>query len=314
MVVMVVMVVMGERGCGAAKPRMKIDDAELRAQLSRNLLAGAGPQAVSRFFSSSTAKTRLGHPMDKLPIEIVHHLVFRHACSAQDVLSLALTSRDMYWKILGKLGEENRLDALKHKATAGLQHCVRKKWWKAAMKALEGGLFRDVNEKVTEEEVREMVGPDGECEVVARDGESHTPLVLACVAGELALVEALLGHPEMDPSIDDNDAIAQVAWKSQCLPAMTLLLQDERVDPCAEDNRALRLACEKGNVDMIEHLLRDPRVYDSVDLDEIAPFIAAGHMGPFPGWKMDYDARRVINRWRAVRDMKAAMQLRAGRK
>ena len=172
-----------------------------------------------------------------MSIEILQYMVFNHACSAKDVLSLALTSRNMYRKLLGEVGEENKLDVLQHRGMAGLGFCLRKGWWKAALIAIERGF-------------------GGRNEEMRRGG---VPLTWASWSGQTEVVEALLKCPEVDP-LASNCAAMRYALESGSTEVVRLLLSDERVDPRASFNQIFNWACQFGNGESVDILLEDERI------------------------------------------------------
>jgi hypothetical protein len=52
-----------------------------------------------------------------------------------------------------------------------------------------------------------------------------------------------------------------------------LLLSDSRVDPCAKDNWAIKIASRHGHVEIVKTLLSDPRVDPSADNNFIIRWI-----------------------------------------
>jgi len=48
---------------------------------------------------------------------------------------------------------------------------------------------------------------------------------------------------------------------------LKLLLADPRVDPAAESNLAIQLACQEGHTEVFKLLLSDPRVDPTADED-----------------------------------------------
>jgi ankyrin repeat protein len=81
----------------------------------------------------------------------------------------------------------------------------------------------------------------------------------AAKSGHLSIVERLLQDEKVDPSADNNDAIT---WASVLghLAVVERLLQDPRVDPSAQNNGAIQLASINGHLAVVNLLLEDPRV------------------------------------------------------
>jgi hypothetical protein len=73
--------------------------------------------------------------------------------------------------------------------------------------------------------------------------------------GNLAIVERLLEHPEVDPTDDDNQAIRWAAINGH-LQVVERLLEHPRVDPATDDNCAVRWAAGNGHVKIVERLLQ----------------------------------------------------------
>ena len=81
--------------------------------------------------------------------------------------------------------------------------------------------------------------------------------------GHLAVVERLLQDQRVDPSANNQWAIR---WSSKYgrLPVVGRLLQDPRVDPSSDNQFAIRSANENGHVEVVRFLLHNPRVDPSV--------------------------------------------------
>jgi Ras-related protein Rab-1A len=79
----------------------------------------------------------------------------------------------------------------------------------------------------------------------------------AASRGHFAVVESLI---RADPSTADNEALlAAVADGHAKVVALLLLLCDDRVDPSADGDRAVRIAAQRGRIDIVELLLQDGR-------------------------------------------------------
>lgn len=63
----------------------------------------------------------------------------------------------------------------------------------------------------------------------------------------------------INPSSNDNRAI-RIASDKGYLEIVKLLLEDSRVDPSALDNEAIRYASCGGHTEIVKKLLEDPRV------------------------------------------------------
>ena len=75
----------------------------------------------------------------------------------------------------------------------------------------------------------------------------------------VATVARLLQDPRVDPSVDDNIAI-RIASEKGHMDVVKRLLQDPRVDPSASRNQAIRFASMSGRAGIVGRLLQDPRV------------------------------------------------------
>lgn len=76
------------------------------------------------------------------------------------------------------------------------------------------------------------------------------------------MVKALLEHPSIDPSANNNEAVYQAAKLSD--PSIIrLLIIDSRVDPAVDNNEPLIKAAELGNINTLLVLMADPRTNPS---------------------------------------------------
>jgi hypothetical protein len=96
--------------------------------------------------------------------------------------------------------------------------------------------------------------------------------------GHLAVIERLLQDERVDPSADNNYAVRLAAENGQ-LAIVDRLLQDQRVDPSADNNYAVRLAAENGHLAVVDRLLQDKRVDPSANANWAVRFAAEfGHL------------------------------------
>ena len=102
--------------------------------------------------------------------------------------------------------------------------------------------------------------------------EKENLLIESSRLNNLRLLNWLVKHG-VDPSIKNNCAIRWAAKKGH-KEIVEFLLKDPRVDPSAEDNYAIRLAASAGHKEIVEMLLKDPRVDPS---DNEALIIAASN-------------------------------------
>ncbi len=77
--------------------------------------------------------------------------------------------------------------------------------------------------------------------------------------GRIELVKCLLADERVDPTAEVNGALREAAWYGH-VAVVKCLLADERVDPAAGDNWALREAAKNGHVAVVKCLLADERV------------------------------------------------------
>ncbi len=120
---------------------------------------------------------------------------------------------------------------------------------------------------------------------------------MACQSGHLSIVRMLLSNPHVDPTMQDNVCVYYACERGN-LPMVRLLLADRsflittphnkggkgtesylaspiktllerrRVNPSACEDRAFRIACEKGYVDIALELLKDDRLNPGAKDDE----------------------------------------------
>ena len=112
-----------------------------------------------------------------------------HGLHPSSVLNLALTSKHMYGLLLGRLGEENTFDRNQHRALGGVELCVDRRWWRAALLAIRRGYGDVVSSTIT------MYG--------AQRWTCYSYLAVATMAGEEEVVDALLEVEGVEPSMRD---------------------------------------------------------------------------------------------------------------
>jgi len=81
-------------------------------------------------------------------------------------------------------------------------------------------------------------------------------------------VKVLLNDERVDPSADDNYAIRYAAENGRS-EVVRLLLQDGRVDPSADDNYAIRNAARNSNTEVVRLLLQDGRADPSAENNNV---------------------------------------------
>ncbi len=87
----------------------------------------------------------------------------------------------------------------------------------------------------------------------------QTLFLWAARYGHHQVVNRLLLDERVDPAADDNYAIRYAAENGH-LQVVNRLLQDERVDPAAQDNDAICCAARYGHLQVVNRLLLDDRV------------------------------------------------------
>ncbi|PRP73606.1 serine/threonine-protein phosphatase 6 regulatory ankyrin repeat subunit B-like [Planoprotostelium fungivorum] len=102
----------------------------------------------------------------------------------------------------------------------------------------------------------------------------NEPLLNAVSKGHREIVNILLNDGRVDPSGDDNRALIS-ACRNGFTSIVQILLADRRVDPTAQNNRAIELACSKGHTEVVKRLIDVPGV---VVEEAIAEVVASkGH-------------------------------------
>jgi ankyrin repeat protein len=83
----------------------------------------------------------------------------------------------------------------------------------------------------------------------------------------IEIINRLLEENRVDPSADNNKAI-RIASQKGHLDIVNRLLEDPRVDPSAYNNSAIKWASQNGHFDIVNRLLEDPRVDPSSENNE----------------------------------------------
>jgi hypothetical protein len=80
-------------------------------------------------------------------------------------------------------------------------------------------------------------------------------------------VTQLLQDQHYYGSRSSHPAVFALVWSAEkgCVPLLKLLLADQRVNPSADDQRAIRLASKNGHTEVVKLLLADQRVDPSAD-------------------------------------------------
>ena len=227
--------------------------------------------------------TRVSCEMEELSIEIFQYLCFRFVSGPSDLLNLVLSSKTLYRKALGQMGEENSFDIDQWRALAGILFCAKRHWWRATEIAIRRN-FGDVNQ-ITKlgKNVMSIACHRGHLDV-CKQLLSHPKFIFqdqgrylleAVFSGNIDLLKLLLADDHFDPS--DGAALSYACFL-QAKKMVEVLLSDERVDPSMNSNKALINACRNGHAEIVGLLLRDPRV-DSSAQGNIALHLACrnGH-------------------------------------
>jgi hypothetical protein len=87
-------------------------------------------------------------------------------------------------------------------------------------------------------------------------------LMLACMEGNISMVDLLLCYRFIDPSTHNNTALmfAVETPKGNGLLVLQRLLEDRRVNPSDNNNELIRFASHLGKLPIVYRLLQDPRV------------------------------------------------------
>lgn len=90
---------------------------------------------------------------------------------------------------------------------------------------------------------------------------AHNNLLIinACCNGQKEIVKLLLNDPRVDPSDQNNKAIMQSSDEE----IIKMLLNDPRVDPSDQNNRLFIDMCSKGYTEIVKLLLDDERINPS---------------------------------------------------
>ncbi|KAI8903087.1 ankyrin repeat-containing domain protein [Gorgonomyces haynaldii] len=129
---------------------------------------------------------------------------------------------------------------------------------------------------------------DGRCDPAAAD---HQALEEACIQGHYDIFQLLLNDPRVSPAANDQLAIKMVpvtcssdksTWSARILMnkqrMMKELLLDPRVDPSFDNNQSLVNAATCGMVEMVQMLLNDNRVRETMDSTALKAACGHGHL------------------------------------
>jgi ankyrin repeat protein len=105
-------------------------------------------------------------------------------------------------------------------------------------------------------------------------GENNL-IVFAASKGHAAVVEILLNDKRVDPAAENNKAVRHAAHLGHT-EAVEALLHDDRVDPAACDNHAIQWSARLGFTAVVQMLLQDARV-DPTSCNNEALYQAISH-------------------------------------
>jgi len=129
----------------------------------------------------------------ELPIELWQRIAFLFL-RAPDILSLALSCKQMHYLLLGDINSPNKYDVAQMKATVGVEFCIGKGWWKAAELAFNRGLGHfTIDDLETmcfcqQKDMITMALPH------LRDSIDSSILESAVMSGHLDLIRQILGQ------------------------------------------------------------------------------------------------------------------------
>jgi len=176
--------------------------------------------------------------MEDLSIEIVQKIVFEYGLDAKSVLCVALTSKNMYGKILGPLGRENWHDRDQMLALMGVAYCVDNMHWRAARIAIRRGIGS----------VEERIEFCNETSSLLRVASAHN---------EKKLVEMLLQFPHDQHEIE-------IAYNSACrrdaVEVVEFLLQGEYIHLSFHVDSILHGCIFTGSFDVLQFLCEQPEM------------------------------------------------------
>jgi hypothetical protein len=92
--------------------------------------------------------------------------------------------------------------------------------------------------------------------------KENKAFISACKHGHLEIVKLLL-LKGVNPAEPDNEALIEIC-KWPVLKVLKLLVKDPRVDPASQENLAIGWACQMGNIEIVDFLIRISRVRKSV--------------------------------------------------
>lgn len=90
-------------------------------------------------------------------------------------------------------------------------------------------------------------------------------ITFACISSNITVVRAFLNHPRINLTLTKEIEPFFYACQHGQIEIVRELLKDNRIDPAARDNAAIKEACRKGYTEVIRELLKDERVDPSAE-------------------------------------------------
>lgn len=202
--------------------------------------------------------------MEFLPIEIIQLIAFMSGLDFMSAYNLALTSKTMYNKILGPIGNQNEYDVAQLCSLLGAGECIKRHMWRASKIAISRGIG-NLDQKLYEWRVRSPVplvtmavvhDKTDIVEMILSRGVTLTnelsDMTIACSMASLPTVQVLMRYatcsmqsPLLSAIQHDNTEVA------------VYLLQT--VDLDSIEQFCLLNACINGNVDIVRVMMQDSR-------------------------------------------------------
>ena len=108
-------------------------------------------------------------------------------------------------------------------------------------------------------EEKKIINNKVETEMDINPDEKYNVFLTACQNGYDISVAKMLLEEKIDPSAKNNIAI-RIASAHNRIKIVKMLLEDDRVDPGVKNNETIRLTIKYGYIDIAEILLKDSRI------------------------------------------------------
>ena len=202
--------------------------------------------------------------MEFLPIEIIQIIAFMSGLDFGSAYSLALTSKTMYEKILGPVGDQNKYDLAQLCSLLGAGECMKRHMWRASKIAISREIG-SLDKKYYVSKVRCFV----------------FPITMAVISDKTEIVEMILSR---GVTMVREIFVMNTACRMASLPTVQVLMQYttcnmqgpvltaiqydntevaiyllENVDLDCIDQFCLSNACVNGNVDIVRVMMQNPR-------------------------------------------------------